>query len=233
VSAPVAPAEDSQVKQVVSTVAHRVTIAQARASAAQPEDPRQFQVLCSLGRQQKVLTATAEAFDNEARILEKQQQGVMPTVDPESPTASSVLVATAQQVVYQAARQVQSERNGTLFFASEPLTVQDVSEATQSVLAQAVEITSPLSSEVEVMMTANAIMQHNMAQTMAAPLNPTGVSPLGPIPSSASAPDLTTTPMTHAFPVTPGIGPPPSVTFPEMGLAAEVQLGGYDTTLAQ
>lgn len=145
--------------QVLTSAAQRVAQeAQAHVIAAQhPGEPPGVE-LQSLAKQQHVLTVTAQALDQE---VSSPPNAV--------PPASHALVAVAQQVVFQAARQVAADRTAVMSLATGLLpeqaptgaavTVNEVSVATQTAVAQAVEITGPLSSEVDVMMTASSLLQ--------------------------------------------------------------------------
>ena len=122
--------------------------------------------LQALAKQQHVLTVTAQAVDDTV-----SSQGNAIT------QPSSVLAAAAQQVVLQAARQVAADRSAIAaaqISAGLPppavgsagqVTVNEVSVATQSAVAQAVELTGPLSSEVDVLMTASSLLQAQQAQS--------------------------------------------------------------------
>ena len=124
--------------------------------------------LQALAKQQHVLTVTAQAVDNTVSA-----QGSV-VAQP-----SSVLAAAAQQVVLQAARQVAADRTAIaaaqfsagmsppVTGASAQVTVNEVSVATQSAVAQAVELTGPLSSEVDVLMTASSLLLAHQAHVQA------------------------------------------------------------------
>lgn len=160
--------------QVLTSAAQRVAQeAQAHVIAAQhPGEPPGVE-LQSLAKQQHVLTVTAQALDHEVSSP--------PCIVP---PASHALVAVAQQVVFQAARQVAADRTAVMSLATGLLpeqapaaaavTVNEVSVATQSAVAQAVEITGPLSSEVDVMMTASSLLQQaaRPSSIPAAPMEP-------------------------------------------------------------
>ncbi|KAL4077125.1 hypothetical protein V8B97DRAFT_1866663 [Scleroderma yunnanense] len=158
---------DAQVMQVLTTAAQRVAqVAQSQVIAATniAIDPRLE--LQALAKQQHVLTMTAKAFDQE--VTGQRTDGPL--------QASTVLAAAAQQVVFQAARQVAADRSAVAasqISAGLPpppaaVTVNEVSVATQSAVAQAVEITGPLSSEVDVLITASSLLQ----QQIRAPVSP-------------------------------------------------------------
>ena len=129
-------------------------------AAGAPSEPGHE--LQALAKQQHVLTVTAQAVDDTFSA-----QGMQPT---------SVLAAAAQQVVLQAARQVAADRTAIAaaqISAGLPappagsagqVTVNEVSVATQSAVAQAVELTGPLSSEVDVLMTASSLLQAQQVQ---------------------------------------------------------------------
>jgi len=156
--------------QVLTSAAQRVAQeAQSQVVAAGvPNEPGHE--LQALAKQQHVLTVTAQAVDDTVT-----SQGNAIT------QPSSVLAAAAQQVVLQAARQVAADRSAIAaaqISAGLPpppvgtagqVTVNEVSVATQSAVAQAVELTGSLSSEVEVLMTASSILQaqHVQAQVQA------------------------------------------------------------------
>ena len=159
-------APDSQVVQVLTTAAQRVAQeAQSQVVAASASTADFSGELESLAKQQHVLTVTAQAFNNKSIIGE-----------PPAGT-SSVLAAAAQQVVLQAARQVAADRtSASISSGVDPaqavttqVTVKEVSVATQSAVAQAVEMVGPLSSEVDVLMTAKSLLQQ---QTRPPPLAP-------------------------------------------------------------
>jgi hypothetical protein len=162
------PSQDAQVIQVLTSAAQRVAQeAQSQVVAAGvPNEPGHE--LQALAKQQHVLTVTAQAVDNTVSA-----QGNSIT------QPSSVLAAAAQQVVLQAARQVAADRSviaAAQFSAGLPpppagstsqVTVNEVSVATQSAVAQAVELTGPLSSEVDVLMTASSLLQAQQAHAQA------------------------------------------------------------------
>lgn len=144
---------------MLTTAAQRVAQeAQSQVVAAgAPSEPGHE--LQSLAKQQHVLTVTAQAVDKAVYA-----QGV-PVEQP-----SSVLAAAAQHVVLQAARQVAADRSAVAAAqisaglpapqtSSSQVTVNEVSVATQTAVAQAVEIAGPLSSEVDVLMTASSLLQ--------------------------------------------------------------------------
>jgi hypothetical protein len=137
------------------------------APASEPPGPQ----LQSLAKQQHVLTVTAQALD----------RGGLAGELPNGPTTSSnmSLAAAAQHVVFSAARQVVADHSAAqvaVGIAPSPMsaaaaaqvTVDEVSAATQSAVAQAVEITGPLSSEMQVLMTASSLLQWQTTSTEAA-----------------------------------------------------------------
>ncbi|TFK55132.1 hypothetical protein OE88DRAFT_1732399 [Heliocybe sulcata] len=158
-------AQDSQVVQVLTTAAQRVAQeAQSQVVAARSlTDPGPE--LQALAKQQHVLTVTAQALDKEL-------------TSTEAPTESSaVLAAAAHQVVFQAARQVAADKSAAAASqlsagippspsTSTQVTVTDVSMVTQTAVAHAVGIMGPLSNEVEVLMTANSLLQHQTMGTL-------------------------------------------------------------------
>ncbi|KAI1795920.1 hypothetical protein LXA43DRAFT_1164107, partial [Ganoderma leucocontextum] len=177
--APVAP--ESQVVQVLTTAAQRVAQeAQSQVVASPNEVGPELQ---ALAKQQHVLTVTAQAISSK-----------MAGEVPEGAVAqSNALTAAAQQVVLQAARQVVADRTvaaassgfspAVAASAVPQVTVKEVSVATQSAVAQAVDMVGPLSSEVDVLMTAKSLLQQ---QTRAAP---TLIDPTRPH-STGSSPQM-------------------------------------------
>lgn len=161
--------------QVLTTAAQRVAQeaqSQVIASTASNEHVPELQ---ALAKQQHVLTVTAQAFDQE---VSGQRS--------ETPLQTNVLAVAAQQVVLQAARQVAADRSAAVASqisaglppppsAATQVTVNEVSVATQSAVAQAVEITGPLSSEVDVLITASSLLQQQTRPPMTPPptLDPT------------------------------------------------------------
>jgi hypothetical protein len=176
------------VVQVLTNAAQRVAHeAQNQASSIMlPTGPAQALAQASLAKQQQVLTATAQAINSGAGL---NNHGV-PLNDPVA-SASSMLVATAQQVVHQAARQVQADRNALAALQHmssapvpppppPPVSINDVTVVTQSAVAHAVAITGNLSSDVEVMMTANALIQQR-SRAPSLPMNPPPILPSEPV----------------------------------------------------
>lgn len=151
---------------MLTTAAQRVAQeAQSQVVAAgAPSEPGHE--LQALAKQQHVLTVTAQAVDDNT-VASQSSVAAQP---------SSVLAAAAQQVVLQAARQVAADRSAIATAhisaglppppagAAGQVTVNEVSVATQSAVAQAVELTGPLSSEVDVLMTASSLLQAQQAQ---------------------------------------------------------------------
>jgi hypothetical protein len=155
--------ENAQVMQVLTSAAQRVAHEAhsqviASLSASEPPGP-ELQVLV---KQQHVLTLTAQAFDKEV-TSHNQQVG-----SPQS--LSSALARAAHQVVMQAARSVRADRLAVVgsaslqSIASQQVTVNEVSVATQTAVAQAVELTGPLSSEVDVLRTATSLLQQQQSR---------------------------------------------------------------------
>ncbi|EIN07260.1 hypothetical protein PUNSTDRAFT_114728 [Punctularia strigosozonata HHB-11173 SS5] len=178
-----APKRETQVMQVLASAAQRVAQeAQSQVIASSFVEPGPE--LHALAKQQHVLTVTAQAVDNEmsGRMDGPQQQ-------------STVLAAAAQHVVFQAAMQVAADRAeavanqisaGMIPAQSEPaqVTVNDVSMATQTAVAQAVELTGPLSSEVDVLMTASSLLQQQQGRV------PLATAPVLDRPMAPAAPHL-------------------------------------------
>ncbi|KIK98718.1 hypothetical protein PAXRUDRAFT_823568 [Paxillus rubicundulus Ve08.2h10] len=175
---------DAQVMQVLTTAAQRVAQeaqSQVIASTSSIDPGPELQ---ALAKQQHVLTVTAQAFDQE--VSGQGSEGPL--------QGTHVLAAAAQQVVLQAARQVAADRSAAVasqISAGLPppapgnqVTVNEVSVATQSAVAQAVEITGPLSSEVDVLMTASSLLQ----QQFLTPPHSTGNLSASPFPSGLTAP---------------------------------------------
>ncbi|KAH7889397.1 hypothetical protein F5I97DRAFT_1800618 [Phlebopus sp. FC_14] len=205
VAIPAVATHDAQVMQVLTTAAQRVAQeaqSQVIASSAANDPGPELQ---ALAKQQHVLTLTAQAFDQE--VSGQRSDGPLP--------GSNVLAAAAQQVVFQAARQVAADRSAAVAnqisaglppppAAATQVTVNEVSVATQSAVAQAVEITGPLSSEVDVLMTASSLLQQQTRAPVSPPvpvLDPsqrvlpldvtgphsTGNTSAGPFPTSLAA----------------------------------------------
>ncbi|VDC06613.1 unnamed protein product [Peniophora sp. CBMAI 1063] len=131
---------DTQVMQVLTTAAQRVA---AEAHVVHPAASGELQ---ALQKQQHVLTVTAQAVDNSVS-----------TTGSIAAQPGNLLASTAQQVVLSAARQISGA-------GGQQVTVNEVSMATQSAVAQAVELVGPMSNEVDVLRTANTLLQHNTAR---------------------------------------------------------------------
>ncbi|KAG8924433.1 hypothetical protein FRC01_011518 [Tulasnella sp. 417] len=155
------PAETAQVIAVINNAANRV--AAAAHNQGFPTGPAQAHAQAALAKQQQVLTVAAQVISNEAH------DALVGRAIGEQPKASSVLVQAAQAVVHQAARQVQADKTAVALLQARsspvapmtpaPVSLTDVSIATQSAVAHAVAITGSESSEVEVMLTANSLIQ--------------------------------------------------------------------------
>lgn len=168
--------------QVLTSAAQRVSEEMIAHVTSQPDpltsDVQKANEMEALVKQQHVLEVTAQALNHEVASM---------NVVSEVTASSHALVAVAQQVVFQAARQVATDHAIQAVHASADaalppppqVTVNEVSVATQTAVAQAVEITGPLSSEVDVMMTASSLLQHQ-THTRSAPLMQPAVDPLRP-----------------------------------------------------
>jgi hypothetical protein len=189
--------------QVLTSAAQRVAEeAQAHVIASQNMNPGSVPgpELQALAKQQHVLTVTAQALDEEVSS---------PNPDSVSPS-SHALVAVAQQVVFQAARQVATDRSIAAVMSNQlspgQVTVNEVSVATQEAVAEAVHLTGPLSSEVDVLMTASSLLHQKTLDPLppmsATTLAPTTLPPTLPPNGPASAPLLST----YSGPPVPGTG---------------------------
>ena len=158
-------APESQVVQVLTTAAQRVAQeAQSQVVASPHVDGPELQ---ALAKQQHVLTVTAQAISS--KLAGEVPDGAV--------AQSNALTAAAQQVVLQAARQVVADRTVAAVSSGLPpavaasavpqVTVKEVSVATQSAVAQAVDMVGPLSSEVDVLMTAKSLLQQQTIQQTA------------------------------------------------------------------
>ena len=210
-SAPVV-APESQVVQVLTSAAQRVAQeAQSQVVASPNEAGPELQ---AVAKQQHVLTVTAQAISN--KLAGEVPEGAV--------AQSNALTVAAQQVVLQAARQVVADRTVAAVSSGLPpavavnavpaVTVKEVSVATQSAVAQAVGMVGPLSSEVDVLMTAKSLLQqHTLQQQTLSALDPTrphstGNSPPGPF--DMAAPPL---PVPVPVPVAVGVVPPPGAVY--------------------
>jgi hypothetical protein len=158
------------VLQVLTSAAHRVAqAAQSQVISAPSIDPPGHQ-LQSLAKQQHILTVTAQALDRSGL------SGDM-SIDP-NVSSNMSLAAAAQHVVLSAARQVVADHSVAqaavgivpslmATAAAAQVTVDEVSAATQNAVAQAVEITGPMSSDVHVLMTASSLLQWQTNETEA------------------------------------------------------------------
>ena len=196
-------APESQVVQVLTTAAQRVAQeAQSQVVASPNEAGPELQ---ALAKQQHVLTVTAQAISS--KLAGEVPDGAV--------AQSNALTAAAQQVVLQAARQVVADRTVAAVSSGLPaavaasavpqVTVKEVSVATQSAVAQAVDMVGPLSSEVDVLMTAKSLLQqHTLIATIDTTRpHSTGATP----PFDMSVPAV-------QVPMAASIAPPGGVYFP-------------------
>ena len=176
---------------VINSAANRVAV-EAQNQATHAPGPAQAQTQAALARQQQVLTVAAHVISKEAHnALVGLQVG-------EQPKAASVLVQATQSVVHQAARQLQADKTAVAILQSKqntspmpplaptPISLADVSIATQSAVAHAVAITGSQSSEVEVMLTANSLIQQRSRADSRASLQGLPMQP--PMPPSTPPP---------------------------------------------
>ncbi|KAF8710325.1 hypothetical protein RHS03_01804, partial [Rhizoctonia solani] len=148
------PSDNHQVMQVLASAVSRVTHA---AHAAQVDNV--VDRAAALAKQQQVLGVTAQAVADEVRA----------GPHPDSQGTASVLVAAAHSVVVGAAQLVATDRvaqatrsavdPSVMVPTPAPISVTDVSFATEKAVAHAVALNGPMATEVEVMMTANALIQ--------------------------------------------------------------------------
>lgn len=170
----VATAQEVQMVQVFETAAQRVAQEAQAVVVGATHHVSPDSELQALAKQQHVLTVTAQALDQEVNV---NPQSVSPS--------SHALAAAGSQVVMQAARHVVAELTAMSTAAHmargmipppevspTTVTVNEVSVATQSAVAQAVELTGPLSSEVDVMMTAKSLLQQQTVPCPPVPMQP-------------------------------------------------------------
>ncbi|KAG8715120.1 hypothetical protein FRC11_005646 [Ceratobasidium sp. 423] len=181
------PSDNHQVMQVLASAVSRVTHA---AHAAQVHNG--VDQAAALVRQQQVLGATAQAVADEVRA----------GPHPDSQGTASVLVAAAHSVVVGAAQLVATDRvtqatrsavdPNMMAPAQAPISVTEVSVATQSAVAHAVAINGPMATEVEVMMTANALIQQQQIASTNEALEASQATShlLGGSPSGSVSPQL-------------------------------------------
>jgi hypothetical protein len=214
----ISASQDTQVLQVLTTAAQRVAQeAQSQVIASRtPSEPTPALEL--LAKQQHVLTVTAQALD---KTLDHGGNGLRLDVTPQPPHVLA-MASAAQQVVLQAARTVTADRTAlnTSMGIQTPqstvasqVTVNEVSVATQTAVAQAVGMSGPLSSEVDVLMTASSLLQQQARHTPPVPSAPATLDPAQLMaPMEATRPHSTgTLPSRQPFPMT-GVAASTSIT---------------------
>ncbi|KDN44814.1 hypothetical protein RSAG8_05287, partial [Rhizoctonia solani AG-8 WAC10335] len=182
------PSSDNhQVMQVLASAVSRVTHA---AHAAQVHNG--VDQAAALVKQQQVLGVTAQAVADEVRA----------GPHPDCQGTASVLVAAAHSVVVGAAQLVATDRvtqatrnavNPNMMAPTQsPISVTEVSVATQSAVAHAVALNGPMATEVEVMMTANALIQQQQITSTNEALEASQATShlLGGTPSGSVSPQL-------------------------------------------
>ncbi|KAJ1309568.1 hypothetical protein OPQ81_006341 [Rhizoctonia solani] len=181
------PSDNHQVMQVLASAVSRVTHAAHAAQAQNGVDHA-----AALVKQQQVLGATAQAVADEVRA----------GPHPDSQGTASVLVAAAHSVVVGAAQLVATDRvtqasrsavdPHVMAPTQTPISVTEVSVATQSAVAHAVAINGPMATEVEVMMTANALIQQQQIASTNEALEASQVTShlLGGPPSGSVSPQI-------------------------------------------
>jgi hypothetical protein len=172
-----------------------------------------------LAKQQHVLTVTAQALD------QTLDHGGATRADMASqPSHVLAMASAAQQVVLQAARTVTADRTAlnTSMGIQTPqstvqsqVTVNEVSVATQTAVAQAVGMSGPLSSEVDVLMTASSLLQQQARNTPPAPSPPATLDPSkNSAPLESARPHSTGELSRQAFPGTTGSASAPTSFLP-------------------
>jgi hypothetical protein len=174
------PSHDSQVLQVLNTAAQRVA-QEAQTQVIGSRAPSEATpALELLAKQQHVLTVTAQALG------ETLDHGTTRVDATSQPSHVLAMASAAQQVVLQAARTITADRTAlnTSMGIQTPqsavqsqVTVNDVSVATQTAVAQAVGMSGPLSSEVDVLMTASSLLQQQERNTPPAASPPATLDP--------------------------------------------------------
>lgn len=199
---------DMQVMEVLTTAAQRVA-QEAQSQVISSLTPSEHTPsLELLAKQQHVLTVTAAALD---RTRDQPGPGAGSDVQPQ-PSHVLAMATAAQNVVLQAARSVKLDRTAlnTSMGMQSPqttaqtqVTVKEVSVATQTAVAQAVGMSGPLSSEVDVLMTASSLLQQQQRNTPPAPSPPATLDPTQISASSEpTRPHSTGTLPRQSFPVT-------------------------------
>lgn len=149
---PVHGDHEQQVIEVLQAAAERVAAEAQSQIIASPES--QDPSLQKLAKQQHVLTVTVKAFGDDAAQR------------PDGTQTSTALAVAGSQVVFQAARTVAADRSATLpnipgvAPSAQQVTVNDVSVATQSAVAQAVNNLGTLSTEVNILMAATELLEN-------------------------------------------------------------------------
>lgn len=191
------PAESAQVMAVLNNAAKRVAQEAVTQAIQAAPGPAQVHTQAVLAKQQQVLTVTAKVIENEAHnALVGRSVG-------DQHVGASVLAQAAQAVVHQAARQVQADKAAVAVQQSKtnhtpqpptvppPVSLTDVSIATQSAVAHAIAITGSRSSEVEVMLTANSlIQQRSRAESRSAAHPPPNLNGVHQSPPGAFTPSV-------------------------------------------
>ncbi|KZP12613.1 hypothetical protein FIBSPDRAFT_754794 [Athelia psychrophila] len=172
----VSSANDAQVLQVLNSAAQRVAQEvelQVIGSRPLTEPSLEMELLA---KQQHVLSITAQAL---GETLDHNNAGTNAGPSPQA-THSRAMASAAQQVVLQAARTVTADRTALNTSLGIPtsqevvasqVTVNEVSVATQEAVATAVNMSGPLSSEVNILMHASSLLQQK-AQESSTPSPP-------------------------------------------------------------
>jgi hypothetical protein len=163
-----------------------------------------------LAKQQHVLTVTAQALN------QTMDHGGTTRADMASqPSHILAMASAAQQVVLQAARTVQADRtaiNSSMGIQTSQTTSQtqvtmnEVTVATQTAVAQAVGMSGLLSSEMDVLMTAGSLLKQQERNTPPAASPPATLEP-SHLSESTRSHTTGELPSRQAFPTTPA---PPS-----------------------
>ncbi|GJJ12669.1 hypothetical protein Clacol_006913 [Clathrus columnatus] len=188
-SSPTGANSAAALQDALTVVTEAIKAVSLEAHAVQTGSPaEQLQMQNSLTRQEHVLTSTAQAMNRVMIASTSQDRGdtkQTPIVEARSLAfaGTEVVICAVQKVAADRSAVIQMTTGMTASELDPPIvTMEEVSTTTKSAVAEAVEITDTTASPIDVMLTAETIIQQN-TQPLSVPVTVPSMLNAGPAPS--------------------------------------------------
>jgi hypothetical protein len=152
--------DPSQILRVIAEAIQNVAQAQSQSGVTLHGNTAQIQRQVDLAKQQQVLVATAQALS--VGMLDTQNSEVLPAISTLAHAARDVVNEVARHIVLERAARMPetlSASNTGLAQPSQSLSIKEVAVGLQTSVAQAVHHSDAMSSELEVLMNACALVK--------------------------------------------------------------------------